>query len=72
MVRQQEHFSSTYQRHSIPSVILSRYGVYDMELQWFTDYLFLRKQIVRFNGVLFNQIQLTLLFLIFFKDGATN
>ena len=53
MVRQQEHFSSTYQRHSIPSVILSRYGVYDMELQWFTDYLFLRKQIVQFNGVLF-------------------
>ena len=23
-----------------------------MELQWFTDYLFLRKQIVQFNGVL--------------------
>ena len=31
---------------------LSRYGVSDMELQWLTDYLFLRKQIVHFNGEL--------------------
>ena len=31
---------------------LSRYGVYDKELKWFTDYLFLRKQIVQFNGIL--------------------
>ena len=38
--------------HSVLLSKLSRYGVYDMELQWFTDYLFLRKQIVPFNGVL--------------------
>ena len=31
---------------------LSRYGVSDRELQWLTDYLFLRKQIVHFNGEL--------------------
>ena len=39
-------------RHSIMLSKLSRYGVSDMELQWLTDYLFLRKQIVHFNGVL--------------------
>ena len=38
--------------HSIMLSKLSRYGVSDMELQWLTDYLFLRKQIVHFNGVL--------------------
>ena len=38
--------------HSIMLSKLSRYGVRDMELQWLTDYLFLRKQIVHFNGVL--------------------
>ena len=32
---------------------LSRYGVYNTELQWFTDYLFLRKQIVQYHGVHF-------------------
>ena len=31
---------------------LSRYGIQDNELNWFTDYLFLRKQIVQFKGVL--------------------
>ena len=38
--------------HSIMLSKLSRYGVSDMELQWLTDYLFLRKQIAHFNGVL--------------------
>ena len=38
--------------HSVLLSKLSRYGVYDMELKWFTDYLFLRKQIVQFNGIL--------------------
>ena len=38
--------------HSVLLSKLSRYGVNDMELQWFTDYLFLRKQIVQFNDVL--------------------
>jgi len=28
------------------------YGICDNELKWFTDYLFLRKQTVRYNGVL--------------------
>ena len=37
--------------HSVLLSKLSRYGVYDMELQWFTDYLYLRKQMVQFNGV---------------------
>ena len=30
----------------------NRHGLYDIELQWFTDNLFLRKQIFQFNGVL--------------------
>ena len=67
MVRHKEQFLLTFQRHSIPSVIpfyilskLFRYGVYDMELRWFTDYLFLHEQIVQFHGVGFrNQIPLT-------------
>ena len=29
---------------------LSRYGVYDMELQWFSDCLFYRNQIGQFQG----------------------
>ena len=62
MVRQQEQFSLTYQRHlmrvfttinhSVLSRKLSRYDVYDMKPQWFIVYLLLRKQIVQFNGVL--------------------
>ena len=36
--------------HSVLLRKLTRYGVYDMELQWFTDYLFLGKQIVQFKG----------------------
>ena len=38
-----------------PSVLLrklSHYSIHDMELKCFTDYLFLHKQIVHFNGVL--------------------
>lgn len=31
---------------------LSRYGIQDNELNWFTDYLFLRNQIAQFKGVL--------------------
>ena len=31
---------------------LSHYGIQDRELQWLTDYLFLRKQKVHYNGVL--------------------
>ena len=31
---------------------LSRYGIQDNELNWLTDYLFLRNQIVQFKGVL--------------------
>ena len=46
--------------HSIMLSKLSRYGVSDMELQWLTDYLFLRKQIVHFKGCSLNRIQLTL------------
>jgi len=38
--------------HSVLLNKLSRYGVYNMELQWFTDYLFHRKHIVQFHGVL--------------------
>ena len=38
--------------HSVLLEKLSRYGIQDNELNWFTDYLFLRKQIVQFKGVL--------------------
>jgi len=38
--------------HSVLLEKLSRYGIQNNELNWFTDYLFLRKQIVQFNGVL--------------------
>lgn len=31
---------------------MSSFGVYNVELRWFIDHLFLRKQIVQFNGVL--------------------
>ena len=43
--------------------------MYDVELQWFTDYLFLRKRIVQFNVVVFepNSIN-TAVLLIFFND----
>ena len=53
MVRQQAQFSlfDTIS-HSVLLRKLSRGGVYDMEVQRFTDYLFLRKQIVQFSGVL--------------------
>ena len=38
--------------HSVLLEKLSRYGIQDNELNWFTDYLFLRNQIVQFKGVL--------------------
>ena len=38
--------------HSVLLEKLSRYGIQDNELNWFTDYLFLQKQIVQFKGVL--------------------
>ena len=38
--------------HSVLLEKLSCYGIQDNELNWFTDYLFLRKQIVQFKGVL--------------------
>ena len=38
--------------HSVLLEKLSRYGIQDNELYWFTDYLFLRSQIVQFKGVL--------------------
>ncbi len=31
---------------------LPNYGIQDKELDWFTDYLFLRRQIVQFSGTL--------------------
>ena len=65
--------------HSIMLSKMSRYGVSNTELQWLTDYLFLRKQIVHFNGVLSEPNSINtgvpqgsilgpLLFLIFFND----
>ena len=39
--------------HSVLLRKLSRYGVYDMKLQWFIVYLLLGKQIVQFNVVLY-------------------
>ena len=38
--------------HSVLLEKLSRYGIQDNELHWFTDYLFLRSQIVQNKGVL--------------------
>ena len=38
--------------HSVLLNKLSLYGIQDTELQWVTDYLFLRKQKVQYNGVL--------------------
>ena len=37
--------------HSVLLENLSRYGIQDNELNWFTDYLLLRSQIVQFKGV---------------------
>ena len=49
--------------HSILLSKLSRYGVHHMELQWFTNYLFLHKQIFILMVCFLNQTQLTLGFL---------
>ena len=38
--------------HSVIFRKLSSFGAYNVEPRWFIDYLFLRKQIVQFNGVL--------------------
>ena len=38
--------------HSVLLNKLSLYGIQDTELQWFMDFLFLRKQKVQYNGVL--------------------
>ena len=65
--------------HSVLLRKHSRNGVHDTELKWFTDYLFLRTQIVQYNGVLsepnpvytgFPQLSILgpLLFLIHFND----
>lgn len=61
---------------------LLRYGVHDMELQWFTDYVFLHRQTVHFDGVLSEPNPINtrvpqgsilgpLLFLIFFDNVHT-
>ena len=58
---------------------LPSYGIKDLELLWFTDYLFLRKQIVEYDGVYSNTESVTvgvpqgsilgpLVFLILFND----
>ena len=64
--------------HSVLLEKLSRYGIQDNELYWFTDYLFLRSQIVQFKGVLsepnpFSQVFpkevfSAVIFLIYFND----
>ena len=38
--------------HSVLLEKLSRYGIQDNELNWFTDYLFFLSRIVQFKGVL--------------------
>ena len=38
--------------HSVLLENLPRYGIQDNEMNWFTDYLFLRRQIVQFKEVL--------------------
>ena len=66
--------------HSVLLSKLSLHGVYDIELQWITDYLvFHRKQIAQFHGVLSEPNPINtrvpqgsilgpLLFLVFFND----
>ena len=66
--------------HSDLLVKLPLYGVQGKELDWFTDYLYLRKQIVQFKGTLSESrpvfagvpqgsILRPLLFLIHFNDA---
>ena len=65
--------------HSVLLEKLSWYGIQDNELNWFSNYLFLRKHIVQFKGVLSEpnpvltgvpqgSILVPLLFLIHFND----